>query len=74
MLVPLLGGDYTAVLHSPTVLELLRGDGSYLQGEKIEEYLERRLRLYLTDATATDHTHRWDDVTRSSVCRTLTHC
>lgn len=58
LLVSLLEGDYTAVLHNPTVLELLRGDGSCQQGEHIEAYLERRLRLYLTEGTAGDQTNR----------------
>lgn len=58
LLVPLLEGDYTAVLQNPTVSELLRGDGSCQQGEQIEAYMERRLRLYLTEATAADQTDR----------------
>lgn len=63
LLVPLLEGDYTAVLQNPVVSELLRGDGSCQEGEHIEAYLERRLHLYLTEATAAGQTDRWDDVT-----------
>lgn len=58
MLVPLLEGDYTAVLQNPTMSDLLKGDGSCQQGEHIEAYLERRLRLYLTEASAADQTDR----------------
>lgn len=65
LLASLLEGDYPAVLQSPTVLELLRGDGSYQQGEHIEEYLEKRLRLYLTEATEAEHTDRLGDVRRT---------
>jgi len=54
----LLDGDFEAVLLSPQVTHLLTGDGSYIEDEDIEAYLERRLLLYLTDGTHDSQTNR----------------
>ncbi|XP_072546082.1 tetratricopeptide repeat protein 27 [Salminus brasiliensis] len=42
-------GDFEAVLLSPQVLDLLAGDPE--EGESIEAYLERRVLVYLSNAT-----------------------
>ena len=47
-------GDLEAVLLSPKVLDLLRGDGNCNEGEDIAAYLERRVLLYLTGGTNDD--------------------
>ncbi|XP_068424592.1 tetratricopeptide repeat protein 27 [Clinocottus analis] len=49
LLEALMEGDCAAVLRSPQVSQLLAGDGSCIDGEDIEAYLERRVLLYLDD-------------------------
>lgn len=59
LLESLMEGDFEAVLLSPTVLDLLSGDGCCSDGEGIEAYLERRVLLYLTGGSDNDHTNRY---------------
>ncbi|KAF7661306.1 hypothetical protein LDENG_00265090 [Lucifuga dentata] len=54
----LMDGDFEAVLLSPQVSDLLSGDGNCSDGEDIEAFLERRVLLYLTDATSDDKVNR----------------
>lgn len=58
LLESLMEGDFEAVLLSPLVLDLLKGDGSCSEDETIEAYLERRVLLYLTSGTDNDQTDR----------------
>ncbi|XP_023819122.1 tetratricopeptide repeat protein 27 [Oryzias latipes] len=57
LLQSLLEGDFEAVLLSPQVKDLLTGDGSYYD-EDIQAYLERRVLLYLSDASNDDQNSR----------------
>ncbi|XP_034040509.1 tetratricopeptide repeat protein 27-like [Thalassophryne amazonica] len=47
LLQSLMEGDFKAVLLSPQVLDLLTGDITCNSGENIEDFLERRVLLYL---------------------------
>lgn len=58
LLKSLMEGDLEAVLLSPQVLDLLRGDGSCSEGEDIEAYLEKQVLQYLTCVTNNEHTNR----------------
>ncbi|KAM7385051.1 hypothetical protein PAMP_001149 [Pampus punctatissimus] len=58
LLESLVDGDFEAVLLSPQVLDLLTGDGSCIEGEDIEAYLERRVLLYLAGGTNDDQSDR----------------
>uniref|UniRef100_A0A8C7XD45 Tetratricopeptide repeat protein 27 n=1 Tax=Oryzias sinensis TaxID=183150 RepID=A0A8C7XD45_9TELE len=57
LLQSLLEGDFEAVLLSPQVKDLLTGDGSY-DDEDIQAYLERRVLLYLSDASNDEQNSR----------------
>uniref|UniRef100_A0A673BMC4 Tetratricopeptide repeat protein 27 n=1 Tax=Sphaeramia orbicularis TaxID=375764 RepID=A0A673BMC4_9TELE len=58
LLESLMQGDFQAVLLNPQVLDLLRGDNSCTEGQDIEAYLERRVLLYLSEASEDAQTHR----------------
>lgn len=51
-------GDFEAFLLNPEVLDLLNGDGCCEDGEDVETFLERRIRLYLAGATNDDEADR----------------
>ncbi|XP_063730293.1 tetratricopeptide repeat protein 27 [Eleginops maclovinus] len=58
LLQSLMEGDLEAVLLSPQVLDLLRGDGSCNEGDNTEAYLEKQVLQYLIAGTNDEQANR----------------